>query len=52
VWKESTSVLRVYCGKKEEFSIYKFESCDDVYAFGDGTFYPNAEDHDAAHPCP
>jgi hypothetical protein len=55
VWRESTSVLRLYCGKKEEFSSYAADppdACDDLYAFSDGTFYPSAEEHDAAHPCP
>lgn len=46
----TTSVTRLYCGKKTGYEVLKASGCPDVYRFAEG-YYPSVEAHDAAFPC-
>ena len=46
----STSVSRVYCGRRSGFEVLTAEGCPDVYRFDTG-WYASVEEHDAENPC-
>ena len=46
----STSVTRLYCGRRTGYEILTAEGCPDAYRFSAG-WYGSVEEHDAANPC-
>jgi hypothetical protein len=51
IYKFSTSVTRLYCGKKTGYEVLRATDCADLYRFAEG-YYASVEAHDAANPCP
>lgn len=50
-YRFSTSVSRMYCGRRSGYEVLAAEGCPDVYRFDTG-WYSSVEEHDAANPCP